>query len=165
MPLRGTYEPSASAFTRDQVTRYVASGGTDGSTVDGCPVVILTTLGSRSGLLRKVAIMRVEQDGVYAVVASLAGSHRHPSWYHNLMVHPGCELQDGPVTMDMVAREAAPDERAVWWRRAVRTWPAYADYQQNTTRQIPVIILAPGVASALSTSTAAPETADQQSKT
>lgn len=109
----------------------------------GLPVVILTTTGAKSGKLRKTPLMRVEHDGSYAVVASLGGAPKNPVWYHNVIADPHVELQDGPVRQDMVAREVAGDEKAVWWERAVAAFPDYANYQANTDRQIPVFVLTP----------------------
>ncbi len=87
--------------------------------------------------------MRVEHDGEYAVVASLGGAPRHPVWYHNLRAHPQVELQDGPLRRDYLARELTGDEKAIWWERAVESWPDYANYQTKTERQIPVFVLEP----------------------
>ncbi len=111
--------------------------------MEGKPVVILTTVGAKSGKLRKTPLMRVEHDGEYAVVASLGGAPKNPVWYYNVVADPRVELQDGPVKQDMVAREVTGDEKAVWWERAVEAWPDYAKYQQNTDRQIPVFVLSP----------------------
>ncbi|MDH6625958.1 deazaflavin-dependent oxidoreductase (nitroreductase family) [Streptomyces sp. LBL] len=143
MPLKGEYEPSAAQFVSDQVELYECSGGTEGTTLQGLPVVILTTLGAKSGKIRKTPVMRVEHDGSYAVVASMAGAPKHPVWYHNVVADPRVELQDGPVRQDMLAREATGDEKALWWARAVEAYPSYAEYQENTDRQIPVFVLEP----------------------
>jgi deazaflavin-dependent oxidoreductase (nitroreductase family) len=143
MPLDGEYEPSPAKWVRDQVELYERSGGTEGTTMRGRPVVILTTRGARSGKVRKAPLMRVEHDGRYAVVASLGGAPKHPVWYHNVVADPHVELQDGPVRQDMVAREVTGDEKAEWWERAVSTWPDYAAYQQKTDREIPVFVLEP----------------------
>jgi deazaflavin-dependent oxidoreductase (nitroreductase family) len=109
----------------------------------GLPVVILTTVGAKSGKLRKTPLMRVQHDGVYAVVASQGGAPKHPVWYHNLRNHPHVELQDGSERRDMVAREVVGEEKALWWARAVAAFPPYADYQRKTDRQIPVVVLEP----------------------
>ena len=143
MPLVGQYKPSPSTRSREQVELYESSGGTEGTTLRGRPVIILTSVGARSGKIRKTPLMRVEHDGQYAVVASLGGAPTHPVWYHNLVANPHVELQDGPVKRDYTAREVTGDERATWWERAVAAWPDYADYQQKTSRQIPVFILTP----------------------
>lgn len=143
MPLTGEYEPSTQKWVRDQVELYEGSGGTEGTDMRGMPVVIVTSRGARSGKIRKTPVMRVEHDGVYAVVASRGGAPTHPLWYHNLVADPHVELQDGPVRQDMVAREVTGDEKATWWKRAVQAYPDYADYQTKTDRQIPVLVLEP----------------------
>ena len=141
MPLEGEYAPTTHDEVRAQVEEYEASGGVRGTTVGGLPVVLLTTMGVRSGKLRKSPVMRVEHEGLYAAVASRGGEPRHPDWYFNLKAHPHLELQDGPVKQDMLAREAEGDERELWWERAVAAYPGYAEYQTMTTRRIPVFIL------------------------
>ncbi|MBB5119437.1 nitroreductase [Streptomyces eurocidicus] len=141
MPLEGEYEPSPTGWVREQVELFEGSGGTEGTTMRGLPVVILTTRGARSGKIRKTPLMRVEHDGAYAVVASQGGAPKHPVWYHNLVADPRAELQDGPVRQDMTARELAGEEKALWWRRAVAAFPDYADYQAKTEREIPVFVL------------------------
>jgi len=143
MPLQGEYEPSPAAWARDQVELYERSGGTEGTTMQGRPVVILTSRGARSGKIRKTPVMRVEHDGRYAVVASLGGAPKHPVWYHNLVADPRVELQDGPVKQDMIAHEATGAERETWWARAVEAYPDYAEYQKKTDRVIPVFVLTP----------------------
>ena len=119
------------------------SGGTDGTELNGKPVILLTTLGAKTGKIRRTPLMRVEHDGQYAVVASLGGAPKNPVWYHNVKAHPRVELQDGPVTRDYEAREVFDDEKATWWERAVEAWPDYAEYQTKTDRQIPVFVLTP----------------------
>ena len=141
MPLTGEYEPSTQQWVRDQVEAYESSGGTEGTTMREMPVVLLTMVGAKSGRLRKVPLMRVEHDGAYAAIASMGGAPRNPTWYANLVQHPGLELQDGPSKWDMNAREVTGDERAAWWDRAVAAYPDYADYQLKTERQIPVFVL------------------------
>ena len=143
MPLTGEYEPSPESWVRDQVELYESSGGTQGTTMRGMPVVVLTTRGARSGKLRKAPLMRVEHQGRYAVVASLGGAPKNPVWYHNVVADPHVELQDGPVVQEMVARELHGPEREEWWERAVAAYPDYADYQKRTERQIPVFVLEP----------------------
>jgi len=141
MPLTGEYEPSTSDWAREQAELYESSGGTEGTTLRGVPVIILTSVGSKSGKLRKTALMRVEHDGEYAVVASLGGAPKHPVWYYNLKKQPHVELQDGPVKRDYLAREVTGDEKVLWWERSVAVWPDYANYQTKTTREIPVFVL------------------------
>jgi len=141
MPLEGEYEPSTSAWSRKQTDLYEATNGEQGADLRGRPVIVLTSVGARTGKLRKTALMRVEHEGVYAVVASLGGAPKHPVWYYNLKKNPHVELQDGATKRDYMAREVTGDEKAVWWQRAVDAWPDYANYQTKTDRQIPVFVL------------------------
>jgi len=143
MPIDGEYEPSPSDWVREQVAEYEASGGARANTLldTGLPVVIVTSRGHRSGKVRKTALMRVEHDGEYALVASQGGMPTNPSWYYNLVADPtALVLQDGPEPHDYVAREVTGDEKAVWWDRAVAAYPPYAEYQAATTRVIPVLV-------------------------
>ncbi|MCL4292397.1 MAG: nitroreductase family deazaflavin-dependent oxidoreductase [Acidimicrobiia bacterium] len=143
MPLDGEYEPSPWDPVRDQVEQYERTGGREGGTLEGRPCVILTTRGRRSGKLRKVPLMRVEHDGRYAVVASLGGAPKHPEWYLNLVADPGVTLQDHDTVLDLRARTASPEEKEEWWGYALEVWPPYDEYQANTERDIPVVILEP----------------------
>jgi len=145
MPQPDDYEPSPAGWVREQVEQYESSGGTQGTTLrdTGLPVVIITNRGVRSGKVRKTPVMRVEHEGRYAAVASQGGAPTHPNWYYNFRANPAVELQDGARKQRMVAREVTGDERAQWWERAVAAYPPYAEYQQRTTRQIPVFVLEP----------------------
>ncbi|MFF4553341.1 nitroreductase family deazaflavin-dependent oxidoreductase [Streptomyces sp. NPDC001422] len=145
MPLEGEYEPSPTQWVREQVELYEGSGGTKGTTLadTGLPVIILTTRGAKSGKIRKTPLMRVENDGRYAVVASLGGAPKHPVWYFNIKSDPHVELQDGAVRKEYTAREITGDEKAQWWERAVAAYPPYTDYQKKTDREIPVFVLEP----------------------
>jgi len=141
VPIEGYYEASPTQWVRDQVELYESSGGTEGTTMRGRPVIILTTRGNKSGKVRKSPLMRVEHEGKYAAVASLGGAPQHPVWYYNMRADPHVELQDGTVKRDMVAREVTGEEKAQWWERAVAAYPDYADYQAKTEREIPVFVL------------------------
>ena len=145
MPLEGEYVPSPTKWVRDQVELYESSGGTEGTTLrdTGLPVVVVTNLGARSGKIRKTPLMRVEHEGRYVAVASKGGAPEHPTWYANLLAHPYVEVQDGPVKQDMTVREVHGEEREQWWERAVAAFPPYADYQRNTEREIPVLVMEP----------------------
>jgi deazaflavin-dependent oxidoreductase (nitroreductase family) len=143
MPLEGEYEPSTMKWVRDQVAEYEASGGTKANTLldRGLPIIIVTTRGNKSGKIRKFALMRVEHDGEYALVASLGGAPKHPVWYWNLKADPDAlMIQDGPEPFDATAREVTGEERDLWWERSVAAYPDYADYQDNTDRVIPVFV-------------------------
>jgi deazaflavin-dependent oxidoreductase (nitroreductase family) len=143
VPLEGEYAPSTSAWARKQAETYEASGGTEAADLWGRPIVVLTSVGAKTGKLRKTALMRVEHEGLYAVVASLGGAPKHPVWYYNLVKNPRVELQDGAAAREYVAREVQGAERELWWSRAVEAYPPYADYQTKTERVIPVFVLEP----------------------
>jgi len=143
MPLTGEYKPSTAEWARTQAETFEASGGAEAAELRGKPIIVLTTVGAKTGALRKTALMRVEHDGEYAVVASKGGSSDEPKWAGNMRSQPHVELQDGATKRDYTARELSGDERAAWWDRAVAAWPPYADYQQKTDRLIAVFVLEP----------------------
>ena len=144
MPLVGEYEPSPSQWARDQAELYERSGGTEGTTLKGRPVIVLTSKGARTGKIRKTPLMRVEHDGEYALVASQGGLPKHPVWYYNLKADPeAVTIQDGATPFDARVRELTGEERVAWWERAVAAYPPYAEYQQRTERQIPVFVATP----------------------
>jgi len=138
--LAGEYEPSTVDWVRKEVAHLERTGGLAWG---GRPVVLLTTLGARTGRLRKTPLMRVEHRGTYAVVASRAGADGHPGWYANLLAHPEADLRDGAGTRSLLAREVEGAERARWWSRACTVFPSYAGYQSRTRRRIPVVLLEP----------------------
>ncbi|MCL3817309.1 nitroreductase family deazaflavin-dependent oxidoreductase [Aeromicrobium wangtongii] len=143
MPLTGEYAPSADKWSRDQAELFERTNGAEGNELQGKPIIVLTTLGAKSGKIRKTPLMRVEHDGEYLVVASKGGAPEHPTWYYNIVNAPLVELQDGPVRKDYTPRELSGQERDIWWERAVEAWPAYADYAKKTDRVIPVFLLTP----------------------
>jgi len=143
MPIEGAYEPSPWDWVREQVEAYEESAGREANTLGdtGMPVIIVTTRGAKTGKVRKTALMRVEHDGEYALVASMGGAPKNPVWYYNLKADPDAVMiQDGPEPFDAHVRELSGDERAEWWDRAVAAYPDYAQYQTNTTRLIPVFV-------------------------
>src|SRR5271165_4611801 len=143
MPLSGEYAPSPVDWAREQAEKYMESGGTDGTDLQGKPVILLTTVGAKTGKLRKTPLMRVEHDGQYAVVASMGGAPKHPVWYLNLLADPHVTLQDGDRVMDLQARTASAAERAEWWPHATEAWPPYDEYQAKTEREIPIVLFDP----------------------
>ena len=145
MSANGEYAPSTARWVRDQVELYEGSGGTSGTTMRGMPVIIVTTLGVKSGKVRKVPLMRVEHDGEYAAVASQGGAPKNPSWYYNLVADPNVEVRDGTVVRAMTAREVTAEEKAIWWGRCVHAFPDYAKYQAKAEREIPVFVLTPAI--------------------
>lgn len=143
MTIEGDYEPSPFDWVREQIEEYEASAGQRANTLrdTGLPIVVVTMKGRKTGKVRKAALMRVEHEGEYALVASKGGYPEHPEWYHNLLAHPdGVLLQDGPEPFAVEVREVEGDERARWWDRSVEAFPNYATYQENTDRQIPVLV-------------------------
>lgn len=143
MALTGEYVPSSTEWVRKNVEVFEASNGTEGNEMNGDPIVVITSVGSQSGKLRKNPVMRVERDGKYVAVASKGGAPDNPSWYANFVAHPEVELQDGPDLQTYRARLLEGEERQQWWDHAVSTWPTYGDYQRKTDRQIPVFLLEP----------------------
>ncbi|MEU4602404.1 nitroreductase family deazaflavin-dependent oxidoreductase [Kribbella sp. NPDC023972] len=137
------YAPSPTDWVRTQVEKVEAAGTTEAVDIMGMPVVLLTMRGAKSGKLRKVPVMRVEHNGVYAAVASLGGAPKNPVWYYNLKADPKVTLQDGEVTKEFVAREIEGAEYDEWWERSVAAYPPYAEYQTKTTRKIPQFVLEP----------------------
>ena len=142
MPIEGEYAPSTWGWVRDQVEEYEGSGGAEANTLrdTGLPIMVMTTVGHKTGKVRKVPLMTVEHEGEYALVASKGGAPDHPGWYWNLMADPKVTIQDGPEPFDAVVHVATGDERAEWWERAVAAYPPYAEYQERTDREIAVFI-------------------------
>lgn len=146
MSVEGEYVPTPLQWVRDQIEAYERSGGTEANTLreTGIPVIIVTMKGKNSGNVRKIALMRVEHAGEYALVASLGGAPTNPVWYNNLVADPqNVTVQDGPAPFAVTVREVTGDERALWWARSVAVFPNYAEYQEKTSRTIPVLIAAP----------------------
>jgi F420H(2)-dependent quinone reductase len=143
MALTGQYAPSARPGSREQAETYEASGGTQAADLMGTPIIVLTSVGAKTGLLRKNPLIRIEHDGQYAVLASNGGSPRHPVWYYNVAANPHVELQDGATKKDYTAHLATGDERATWWQRAVAVWPDFQDYTIGLDRTIPLFVLVP----------------------
>ena len=141
--LSGTYVPSTLEWVRNQIDTYERTGGTEGNTLleTGIPVIIVTMRGAKSGNVRKIALMRVEHKGSYALVASKGGAPDNPDWYYNLLAHPTEVLvQDGPEPFRVTVRQVEGAERAEWWTRSAAVFPTYNEYQSKTDRQIPVLV-------------------------
>lgn len=145
MPLTGEYEPTPSDWVREQVETYERTGGAEANTLldTGIPVIIVTTMGRNSGKLRKFALMRVEHEGEYALVASMGGAPQNPSWYHNIVAEPHVMIQDGPEPHDFTAEIVEGDERQTWWERAAAVFPTYDKYAAKTDRRIPLFVARP----------------------
>jgi deazaflavin-dependent oxidoreductase (nitroreductase family) len=145
MTLVGEYVPSKAQWVRDQVEKFEATDGQEANTLrdTGDPIVVITSVGAKSGNLRKNPVMRVERDGIYVAIASKGGADDQPEWYYNFLAHPEVELQDGPVKKTYRAEIVEGDERADLWQLAVDTWSTYGEYQKKTDREIPVFKLTP----------------------
>jgi deazaflavin-dependent oxidoreductase (nitroreductase family) len=143
MTFQGEYAPSAAQWVREQVDAYERSGGQQANTLrdTGLPVIIVTMRGNKTAKVRKIALMRVEHDGEYALVASKGGAPTHPVWYYNLKATPDeVTVQDGPEPFEARVRQVTGTERAAWWEWAVAAYPPYAEYQERTDREIPVFV-------------------------
>lgn len=143
MGFDGEYEPSTWQWVADQVEAYEASGGTEANTLrdTGIPIIVMTTVGHKSGKVRKVPLMRVEHEGEYALIASKGGAPAHPGWYHNLMADPTVLIQDGPEPYETEARLVSGDERQAWFDRGIAVYPPYAEYAEKAAdREIPVFV-------------------------
>jgi deazaflavin-dependent oxidoreductase (nitroreductase family) len=143
MPLNAEYEQGTADWANQQVEQYERTEGREANDLRGRPVIILYTIGAKSGKLRKTPLMRVEHDGEYVVVASKGGAEQHPTWYYNLVANPHVELRDLSEQHDYTATELEGDDYDTWWARAVETWPDYAEYTKKTDRRIPLFLLTP----------------------
>lgn len=137
------YREPLAGWVRDQLETIERTGDTASVGVHGMSVVVVEILGAKSGLWRKVPLMRVEHDGVYAAVASKGGAPKNPAWAASLSVNPQVRIQDGTTFRDAHARMIEGTERELWWPRCVQAFPPYAEYQAKTSRQIPVFLLEP----------------------
>lgn len=137
------YIPSPEPRSATQVELYESSNGAEGTTLRGVPCVILTTVGRKSGAVRKAPLMRVTDGEKYAVVASMGGAPKHPVWYLNVRDNPEVRLRDGAVDRKYLAHTASGVERESWWAAATKVWPDYDAYQRKTDREIPIVVLEP----------------------
>ena len=146
MDFQAEYEPSTWQWVADQVAEYEASGGQSANTLrdTGIPIIVFSTIGRKSGKVRKVPLMRVEHEGVYALVASKGGDPKHPGWFHNLEANPTIMMQDGPEPYETTVRQADGDEYDAWWDRAVSVFGNYAEYKKLAgDRKIPIFLTEP----------------------
>lgn len=146
MTIDGEYIPSTQEWVRVQIEAYERSGGTEANTLrdTGIPIIVVTMRGAATGAVRKIALMRVEHDGEYALVASYGGRPQHPAWYANLLANPDeVWIQDGPEPRPFSVRQVEGDERSTWWERSAAVFPTYNEYQAKTDRVIPVLVASP----------------------
>lgn len=128
-------------ITRAHIALYKLTNGRVGSTVAGKPAILVRTIGARSGAFHTVALPYLSYNGDRLVVASFGGGPKNPAWYHNLRAHPDIVVRDRGHVFWAHAEELEGDERAAAWDAIVADSPWYAEYQQRTTRTIPVIRL------------------------
>ena len=142
--LDGEYVPSPVPRIRDQVAAYESSGGVEGATLEGRPMVILTSVGGKSGKVRRNPVMRIIDGDRYVAVASCGGAPTNPSWYTNLVAHPTVRLQDGATVKDFRAREVSGEEKRRYWTIAEQFWPHFPEYRRLAARRdIPIMVLEP----------------------
>lgn len=128
----------------EQVALYEATDGREGGTLEGRPVVILTTVGAKSGELRKTPVMRIVDGDNYLAVASAGGAASHPAWYRNLVANPNVRLQDRATVHRLRARETDGVEKARLWGVAEQFWPHFPEYRISAgDREIPIVVLEP----------------------
>ena len=138
------YIPSPTEWVRNQVELYESSGGTEGTSLNGLAVIIVTNKGRKTGAIRKTPLMRVADGDNYVLVASRGGAPTHPVWYYNLQADPNVEIRDGVDVHSMKVREVEDSaERQRLWDIAVEAFPPYQEYQEKTDRSIPVFIAKP----------------------
>ena len=137
------YIPSPRGWVAEQVELYEGSGGTDGLTLrdTGLPVIIVTNRGRKTDAIRKTPLMRAVDGNSYILVASQGGAPKHPHWYFNLKADPNVEIRDKTEVYSMRVREVVdPTERHRLWNIAVEAYPPYQEYQDKTSRIIPIFI-------------------------
>jgi deazaflavin-dependent oxidoreductase (nitroreductase family) len=123
---------------------YRLTGGTIGHRIPGGPsMLLLDSVGAKTGTKRTHALVYLEDGDDYVVIASKAGWPTHPGWYHNLRANPDTSVQVGSKRLPVHAHVATPDERKRLWPRVVDAWRGYATYQKRTDREIPLVILSP----------------------
>jgi deazaflavin-dependent oxidoreductase (nitroreductase family) len=130
-------------FNSKIIDEFRATGGKVGGQFDGAPLLLLHTLGAKSGQPRVNPMMYMQVPGGYAVFASKGGAPTNPDWYHNVLAHPQVTAEIGAATVELLARVADGAERERIWAAQKAAYPGFADYERRTTRQIPVIILQP----------------------
>ena len=135
--------PDFSLFGDEHVRQYEASGGQTGHDWNGASVLILHSLGRKSGQTRKFPLIYGRDGMNYIIVASRGGSPEHPGWYKNLLAHPDVKVQVRDAVLPVTARTASALEKRRLWPIMTGQWPDYDKYQANTKRDIPVVVLSP----------------------
>lgn len=134
------YLPSTSQYAADHVALYLETNGAEGANFNGIDCVVLTTIGQRTGAIRRSPVVRVKDGDAYIVIGSRGGAPEHPQWYFNVLANPAVTIHDRDQVYELRARLATGTERETRWQVAVATYAPYAEYQARTTRQIPVFV-------------------------
>jgi deazaflavin-dependent oxidoreductase (nitroreductase family) len=135
--------PDISLLGDDHVRAYEETDGAVGYLWNDAPILVLTTRGHKSGLVRKIAIIFTEVDGDFVIVASNGGADTHPGWFQNILAEPTVSVQVRDRRFRAVAHAAEGEERARLWHEATKTWSNYDTYVTRTDRIIPVVVLHP----------------------
>jgi deazaflavin-dependent oxidoreductase (nitroreductase family) len=135
--------PDFSLFGDEHVRQYEATAGKVGHDWNETQVLILHTVGRKSGATRKNPLIYGRAGDDYLIVASKGGAPEHPDWYKNLMAQPNTKIQVWGELIPVVARTATPEEKARLWPTMTLEWPDYDTYQTKTARDIPLVILSP----------------------
>ena len=131
-------------WVANQVELYESSNGAEGTTLFDLPCIIVTNKGNKTGAVRKTPLMRVVDGDNYVLVASWGGAPKHPVWYYNLKSDPMVEIRDIDKVQPMSVHEVTdPVEKARLWKIAVAAYPPYEEYQEKTSRVIPVLVAVP----------------------
>ncbi len=123
------------------IKEFRANGGAVGGQFEGAALLVLHTTGAKSGKPRVHPLMYQAVDGDFAIFASCAGAPNNPAWYHNLVANPEASIEVGAETVAVAARVADGGERDGIWARQKEDYPFFADYEEKTSRTIPVIVL------------------------
>ena len=140
------YIPPTLDWVREQVELYESSGGTKGTTLrdTGLPCIIITHKGGQTGAIRKIPVMKVKHGDSYVLIGSYGGRPKNPVWVYNLRKHPDVEIRDHTEVISMKVREVYDDpERSKLWELSAIAYPSYIEYQEKTSRKIPVFIAEP----------------------
>jgi deazaflavin-dependent oxidoreductase (nitroreductase family) len=134
---------STADFNTQVINEFRENGGQVGGMFESMPLLLLHHTGAKSGTDRVTPLAYLEDDGRYAVFASKAGAPEHPSWYHNLIAHPETRVEIGGETIEVTAHVADTEERDRIYTEQVSRLPQFGEYEQKTTRKIPVVLLTP----------------------
>jgi len=135
--------PDANDWNSKIIEEFRANSGKVGGQFEGSPLLLLHTTGAKTGQERVNPVMYQAVGDGYAVFASKGGAPTNPAWYHNLLAHPRVRAEIGTQTLEFTARVADAEAREPIWTAQKSAYPGFADYEQKTTRQIPVVILDP----------------------